>query len=486
MPVKPATKTAMPHRAPAERTRTFEEVNLGYTPARAAFEASRCLQCQDPRCESGCPVRVPIKAFVGCVAEGRLAEAFNLIREANSLPAVCGRVCPQESQCEKECTLGGPSGLKYSPVGIGHLERFVADWARDHRFSPSPLVGEVGRGPHTNESPVDSRLHVADQARVRGLKGPKVAIVGSGPSGLTAAGRLAQRGYRVTVFEALHEPGGVLRYGIPEFRLPKSVLDDEIAELKASGVEIVCNIIIGKTLSLDQLMKEMKFKAVFIGTGAGLPRFLGVPGENLNGVYSANEFLTRINLMKAFRFPEYDTPLKIGKRVAVVGAGNTAMDAVRSALRMGAEEVHVVYRRSEKEMTAREEEFIHAKEEGVVFHWLSNPVRVVGSEAGWVTGLECQPMQLGEPDASGRARPVPDDLPTETLPVDTVVVAVGTSPNRLLTRGGALETTSWGGLVVREDTAETSRPGVYAGGDAVTGAATVILAAGAGRRAGSG
>ncbi len=452
MPLQPTHKTGMPHQPARERARTFDEVNLGYTDARAVFEASRCLQCQEAACEAGCPVRVPIRAFIRCVADGQFREAFNLVKGAHPLPAICGRVCPQESQCEKLCHMA----TRFEPVGVGHLERFVADWERAHREPRSTTVQPTG---------------------------PRVAIVGAGPSGLTAAGELARLGYRVTIFEALHEPGGVLRYGIPEFRLPKQILDDEIAQLAALGVEIVCNVIIGKTITLDQLMGDMGFQALFIGTGAGLPRFLGIPGENLNGVYSANEFLTRINLMKAYQFPGCDTPLRVGTRVAVVGAGNTAMDAARSALRMGAAEVRIVYRRSETEMSAREEEYGHAKEEGVIFQWLTNPLRVVGNADGWVTGLECQPQTLGPPDESGRARPVPTNDPSVVIPIDTLVVAIGTRPNRLLTKEGKLATTSWGGLVVNEASGETSRPGVFAGGDAVTGAATVILAAGAGRRA---
>ncbi len=453
MPLRPARKTGMPHQPARERARTFDEVNCGYTPARAQFEATRCLQCQEAVCEGGCPVRVPIKAFLKRVADGQFREAFELVQDAHPLPAICGRVCPQESQCEKLCHMA----TRFEPVGIGHLERFVADWARAHRAAaPAPPIKRTG---------------------------PQVAVVGSGPSGLTAAGKLATLGYRVTIFEALHEPGGVLRYGIPEFRLPKAILDDEIAQLQALGVEIVCNVVIGKTVTLDQLMGEMEFQAVFIGTGAGLPRFVGIPGENLNSVYSANEFLTRINLMKAYQFPRCHTPLKVGARVAVVGAGNTAMDAARSALRMGAQEVRVVYRRSEVEMSARVEEYGHAKEEGVIFQWLTNPIRVIGNAEGWVAGLECQRMTLGPPDDSGRARPIPTNEPPVTIPVDTVVVAIGNSPNRLLTKGGGLKTASWGGLVVNEESGETSRPGVFAGGDAVTGAATVILAAGAGLRA---
>ena len=453
MPLKPTHKTGMPQQAPIERARTFDEVNLGYTKERAQFEATRCLQCQKPVCEDGCPVRVPIKAFLKLVAEGNFQGAFDLVRFAHPLPAICGRVCPQESQCEKLCHMA----TRFDPVAIGHLERFVADWAREHGSDRS----SAGISP----------------------SGARVAIIGAGPSGLTAAGELARLGYRVTIFEALHEPGGVLRYGIPEFRLPKVILDYEINQLQAAGVEIICNVIVGKTISMDQLMDEMRFEAVFIGTGAGLPRFLGIPGESLNSVYSANEFLTRMNLMKAYRFPESDTPLKVGSRVAVVGAGNTAMDAARSALRMGAAEVRIIYRRSEHEMSARVEEYHHAKEEGVIFQWLMNPIRVMGNEEGWVSALECQPQKLGPPDESGRARPIPSDDPPVVIPIETLVIAVGTRPNRLLTKDGGLKTASWGGLVVNEESGETSRSGVFAGGDAVTGAATVILAAGAGLRA---
>ena len=453
MPLKPVRKTGMPQQPAKQRAQCFEEVNSGYSEARAQFEALRCLQCQQAACEEGCPVKVPIKAFIECVANGEFQKAFDLVKLAHPLPSICGRVCPQESQCEKFCHMS----TRFEPVGIGHLERFVSDWARAHRKEQSAVSVE--------------------------RTGPRIAIVGSGPSGLTAAGELARLGYQVTIFEALHEPGGVLRYGIPEFRLPKAILDDEIGQLKLMGVEIACNMIVGKTIAIDQLKNEMGFQAIFIGTGAGLPRFLGIPGENFNSVYSANEFLTRINLMKAYQFPKSHTPLKVGERIAVVGAGNTAMDAARSALRMGAKEVSIVYRRSENEMSAREEEYHHAQEEGVIFKWLTNPIRVVGNTEGWVDGLECQRMKLGPPDESGRASPVPTDEPPFVIPINTLVVAIGTRPNRLLTKGGDLKTTSWGGLVVNEVSGETSKQGVYAGGDAVTGAATVILAAGAGLRA---
>lgn len=452
MPVKRADKTPMPQRTARSRAQDFVEVNQGYTPSHAAFEAERCLRCQDPVCVEGCPVRVPIPDFMHAVATGDMPEAARILRAANPLPAICGRVCPQESQCEAECSLS----KRFDPVGIGHLERFVADWER----TQPPTV----------------RANITRQE--------KVAIVGSGPSGLVCAGELARLGYPVTIYEALHAPGGVLRYGIPEFRLPKEILDWEIGLLKRMGVEIVCNIVIGKTLKLDDLFGRLGFSAVFIGTGAGLPQFLGIPGENLNGVFSANEYLTRINLMRAFKFPDADTPLSVGKRVAVIGAGNTAMDAVRSALRMGAEKALIVYRRSEKEMSARVEEYHHAIEEGVEFHWLENPLEVQGDESGWVTGLKCQKMKLGEPDDSGRARPIPIAGSEFIIPLDNVVLAIGTTPNPLLVKTTpGLGTTKKGCLVTEESTGLTTRPHVFAGGDAVTGAATVILAAGAGKRA---
>jgi glutamate synthase (NADPH/NADH) small chain len=375
-----------------------------------------------------------------------------ILRSANPLPAICGRVCPQESQCEADCSMT----QRFAPVAIGHLERFVADWERTQ--------------PPTAEAKITRQ--------------EKVAIIGAGPSGLVCAGALARLGYPVTIYEALHAAGGVLRYGIPEFRLPKEVLDWEIGLLKAMGVEIRCNVIIGKTLTLDELFGKMGYAAVFIGTGAGLPQFLGIPGENLNGVMSANEFLTRINLMGGYKFPEADTPVRVGKRVAVIGAGNTAMDAVRTSLRMGAQEAMIVYRRSDREMSARVEEYHHAQEEGVQFLWLTNPLEVVGNEEGWASGLKCQKMKLGEPDASGRARPVAIPGSEFVIPVDNVILAIGTTPNPLLTRTTAgLLTNAKGCLVADEKTGLTSKPLVFAGGDAVTGAATVILAAGAGKRA---
>ncbi|OGA13145.1 MAG: glutamate synthase (NADPH), homotetrameric [Betaproteobacteria bacterium RIFCSPHIGHO2_12_FULL_69_13] len=452
MPVKRAEKTPMPVRDAHERAHDFREVNRGYTVFHAVFEAERCLRCQEPVCVDGCPVQIPIPEFIHAVAIGDMAAAAKILRSANPLPAICGRVCPQESQCEAECSMT----KNFDPVGIGHLERYVADWER------------------TQPPAVQAKLTRAE----------KIAVIGSGPSGLVCAGELARLGYPVTIYEALHAPGGVLRYGIPEFRLPKAVLDWEIGLLKAMGVEIVCNVIIGKTLTLDELFEKHGYSAVFIGTGAGLPQFLGIPGENLNGVMSANEFLTRINLMRAYEFPEADTPVRVGKRVAVIGAGNTAMDAVRTSLRMGAEEAMIVYRRSEKEMGARIEEYHHALEEGVKFHWLTNPLEILGNAEGWATGLKCQRMQLGPKDASGRARPIPIEGSELELPVDNVVLAIGTTPNPLLTRTtSGLLTNQKGCLVADEQTGLTSKSLVFAGGDAVTGAATVILAAGAGKRA---
>jgi len=452
MPVKRAEKTPMPVRDAHERAHDFREVNRGYTVFHAVFEAERCLRCQEPVCVDGCPVQIPIPEFIHAVAIGDMAAAAKILRSANPLPAICGRVCPQESQCEAECSMT----KNFDPVGIGHLERYVADWER------------------TQPPAVQAKLTRAE----------KIAVIGSGPSGLVCAGELARQPYPVTIYEALHAPGGVLRYGIPEFRLPKAVLDWEIGLLKAMGVEIVCNVIIGKTLTLDELFEKHGYSAVFIGTGAGLPQFLGIPGENLNGVMSANEFLTRINLMRAYEFPEADTPVRVGKRVAVIGAGNTAMDAVRTSLRMGAEEAMIVYRRSEKEMGARIEEYHHALEEGVKFHWLTNPLEILGNAEGWATGLKCQRMQLGPKDASGRARPIPIEGSELELPVDNVVLAIGTTPNPLLTRTtSGLLTNQKGCLVADEQTGLTSKSLVFAGGDAVTGAATVILAAGAGKRA---
>ncbi len=443
-------KVKMPEQDPNVRNKNFLEVALGYSEEMAKEEAQRCLQCKHKPCVNGCPVNVQIPEFIRLVAEGKFEEAYEKIHETNSLPAICGRVCPQESQCEKLCV----RGIKGEPVGIGRLERFTADWFIANR---NPKIQKVQKN------------------------GRKVAIIGSGPAGLTCAGDLANLGYDVTVFEAFHIPGGVLMYGIPEFRLPKALVQKEIDNLKQQGVEIKTNMVIGKIFSLDELQQE-GFEAIFIGSGAGLPSFMGIPGENLNGVYSSNEFLTRINLMKAYLFPKYDTPVRVGKNVAVIGGGNVAMDAARSAKRLGAENVYIVYRRSEKELPARLEEIHHAKEEGVIFKLLTNPTKIIGTDDGWVKGMECVEMELGEPDSSGRRRPIVKKNSEHVIDVETVIIAIGQSPNPLIkstTKG--LDTHDWGGIIVQEDTGATSRPGVYAGGDAVTGAATVILAMGAGK-----
>ena len=435
---------------PKVRATNFDEVCLGYNMEEAMEEASRCINCKNVKCIQGCPVSINIPAFVKAVKEGKITEAADIIAESSALPAICGRVCPQETQCEGKCI----RGIKGDPISIGKLERFVADYSREHGYVP--------KKPETTN-------------------GKKVAIIGSGPAGLTCAGDLAKLGYEVTIFEALHEPGGVLTYGIPEFRLPKDeVVQKEIDNVRKLGVKIECNVVIGKSVTIDQLMEEEGFEAVFIGSGAGLPKFMGIPGENAVGVFSANEFLTRNNLMKAFR-DDYDTPIFRGTKVAVVGGGNVAMDAARTALRLGAT-TYIVYRRSEAELPARVEEVHHAKEEGIIFHLLTNPTEILEDEKGWVKGMKCVRMELGEPDASGRRRPVVIPDSEFTLDVDTVIMALGTSPNPLIsstTEG--LEINKWKCIVAEETNGQTSKNGVFAGGDAVTGAATVILAMEAGK-----
>lgn len=446
-------KNPMPEQEPLVRNKNFLEVSLGYTDEMAIDEAKRCIHCKNQPCVSGCPVNVHIPEFIGKVAEGEFEEAYEIITSTNALPAVCGRVCPQESQCEGKCT----RGIKGEPVAIGRLERFVADRHRMNQVSNNEKKGCTVRNGH------------------------KVAIIGSGPSGLSCAGDLNKMGYDVTVFEAFHKAGGVLVYGIPEFRLPKDIVQNEIDNLSACGVKFVTNAVIGKAISIDELMDEEGFEAVFVGSGAGLPRFMNIPGENLLGVYSANEYLTRINLMKAYK-TEYDTPIKKFKRIAVVGGGNVAMDSARCAKRMGAEEVYIVYRRSMEELPARREEVHHAQEEEVIFKLLNNPVKIIGDENGNVCGMECVKMELGEPDESGRRRPVAIEGSNFVLDVDAVIMSIGTSPNPLIkSTTNGLETNRRG-CIVADDYGKTSREGVYAGGDAVTGAATVILAMGAGKK----
>lgn len=446
-------KNPMPEQAPDERNRNFSEVALGYTAEMAVDEAKRCLGCKNMPCVAGCPVNVRIPEFIALVAEGKFAEAAAVVKSTNNLPAICGRVCPQETQCESQCV----RGKKGDPVAIGRLERFVADYVMEHGEPP---------------------------AEIAPANGHKVAVVGSGPAGLTCAGDLAKLGYDVTVFEALHTPGGVLVYGIPEFRLPKALVRREIATVEQLGVKIIPDMVIGKCITLDELMTEEGFEAVFVGSGAGLPNFQKIPGENLLGVYSANEFLTRINLMKAYDFPNHDTPVQVGKVAAVIGGGNVAMDAARCAKRMGAETVYIVYRRSDAELPARAEEVHHAKEEGVIFRLLTNPTQIIGDEEGRVKAMEVVEMELGEPDASGRRRPVKKPGSEYVMDVDTIIIAIGNSPNPLIkSTTPGLDCQSWGGIIVEEETGKTSREGVYAGGDAVTGAATVILAMGAGKKA---
>ena len=446
---------------PKVRAHNFDEVCHGYNLEEAMLEASRCLHCPKPRCVQGCPVNIQIPDFIERVAAGDIAGAAAVIAKDSSLPAVCGRVCPQETQCEGQCVLG----VKFEPVAIGKLERFVADYTAE------------------GACPVDSGVLSCEAAKAEAPKGAKkVAIIGAGPAGLACASDLAKAGYDVTIFEALHKAGGVLEYGIPEFRLPKEkVLKKEIDAVRALGVKIECDVIIGRTVTIDQLMDREGFEAVFVGTGAGLPKFMGIPGENFNGVFSANEFLTRNNLMKAYR-DDYLTPIHAGHRVCVVGGGNVAMDAARTALRLGAETT-IVYRRTEVELPARKEEVHHAKEEGIDFQMLTNPVEILGDERGWVRAIKCVRMELGEPDESGRRSPVAIPGSEFEIPADTVIMALGTAPNPLIAKTTAgLETTRRGGLVADEAGA-TTRPGIFAGGDAVTGAATVILAMGAGRKA---
>ena len=457
-------RQGMPKQEPSVRARNFKEVALGYTEEMAVAEASRCLQCKDKPCIAGCPVEIDIPAFIKKVSERDFEGAALILKQKNALPAVCGRVCPQEDQCEKVCVLG----KKDEPVAIGRLERFVADWEAEH------LKGE-------GTSAIEK---VQERRETPG----SVAIIGSGPAGLTVAGDLAKLGYRVVIFEAFHKPGGVLMYGIPEFRLPKAIVEREIEYVKTLGVEIKTDYVIGRILTIDDLFRD-GFDAVYVATGAGLPKFMGIPGENLSGVYSANEFLTRSNLMKAYRFPEYKTPLKIGKKVAVVGGGNVAMDAARTALRLGADEVHLIYRRSRTEMPARIEEVENAGEEGIIFHYLTNPVRIIGgvkenARGQWVRAIECIRMELGEPDESGRRSPIPISGSEFIMPMDIVIMAIGTGANPLLSSTTKdLPVDRRGYIVIESETGRTSKEGVWAGGDIVTGSATVIEAMGAGRRA---
>lgn len=453
------TRVEMPRRDPKERGSDFVEVALGLDPETAIAEAQRCLNCRHKPCVGGCPVQVPIPEFIQLVIEGDFEAADAKIKEKNSLPAICGRVCPQETQCEEVCVLA----RRGQPIAIGMLERFVADQASAAKKSPQ-----------------------ADSSSVKPEKKYKerVAVIGAGPAGLTCGADLATYGYEVDIFEALHDTGGVLRYGIPEFRLPKSIVDEEVEYVKSLGVNIVTNVAVGLTMDFNEMLSSGEYAAAFIGTGAGLPYFLNIPGENLNGVFSANEFLTRANLMKAYLFPEYDTPIKVGKRVAVVGAGNVAMDAARVSLRLGAEDVYIVYRRSREEMPARLEEIENAEEEGIQFRLLTNPARVLGDDRFRVRGMECVKMQLGEPDSSGRRRPVEIPDSSFTLEVDTVIVAVGQGANPMLTtRVDGLELNKWGNVTTYDEAGATSIPGVWAGGDIATGASTVISAMGAGKRA---
>jgi glutamate synthase (NADPH/NADH) small chain len=445
----------MPRQEAVARAKNFKEVALGYTPAMAAEEAGRCIQCPKRPCVAGCPVNIDIPEFIKAVRDGKMAEAVTVLKKTNALPGVCGRVCPQESQCEAQCTL-----LKQkAPVAIGRLERYVADWERENKAAMPP------------------------GAALPPPTGKKVAVIGSGPSGLTVAAELAKKGHAVSIFEALHVGGGVLMYGIPEFRLPKEIVQNEINFVKSLGAELLLDAVIGKCDTIDELLAG-GYDAVFLGTGAGLPMFLNIPGENANGIYSANEWLTRTNLMKAYLFPNYDTPLKVGKKVAVIGGGNVAMDAARCALRLGAAEVYIVYRRSEAELPARKEEVENAMEEGIIFKFLTNPTKFMGDGKGWVTGMECIQMELGEPDASGRRRPIAKAGSEFVMNIDTAVVALGTTPNPLIAATTiGLKTTGHGTVVADETTGKTVKDKVWAGGDIVTGAATVISAMGAGKRA---
>jgi glutamate synthase (NADPH/NADH) small chain len=450
-PLKPSERMKLPRQESIEqnaqdRSHNFTEVSLGLDEVRSLVEASRCLECKNPVCIEGCPVGIDIRSFVQLVMEKNYVGAVNKIRESNYLPAICGRVCPQESQCESVCTLG----KKHPPVAIGKLERFVADYEMQHNLFTPPVITE-----HREE---------------------KVAIVGAGPSGLTCAAELAKMGYRVTMFEALHAVGGVLRYGIPEFRLPRTILDLEVERIKSLGVEIYTNFLVGRTATIDEFFTEWGFSAVFLGTGAGTPTFMGIPGENLSGVYSANEFLTRVNLMKAYKFPDFDTPIRIGKHVAVIGGGNTAMDAVRTARRLGAEHAYLIYRRSREEMPAREEEIHHAEQEGIEFILLTSPTRIIADANSWVCGIECQKMELGEPDESGRRKPVPVKGSEYVIDVQTVIEAIGQKPNPIIQATTPGLETSKRGTVVTNDVQRTSREGVFAGGDLARGGATVILA----------
>jgi glutamate synthase (NADPH/NADH) small chain len=442
----------MPKQRPEVRRRNFNEVALGYTEKQAIEEANRCLQCPKPQCVQGCPVEIDIPAFIRLIKEGKFDEAVKKIKEKNSLPAICGRVCPQEGQCQKFCVLGKVG----DPVSIGRLERFVADWERAKGVAIPKLTPPTGK---------------------------KVAIIGAGPAGLTAAADLAKLGHKVVIFEALHSPGGVLVYGIPEFRLPKSIVQAEVDYIQKLGVELRLGYLIGRIYTIPELLKDEGFDAVFIGTGAGLPRFMGIPGENLGGIYSANEFLIRVNLMKSYAFPEYDTPIRIGRHVAVIGGGNVAMDSARSALRLGAEEVCIVYRRSREEMPARREEIENAEEEGIICKFLANPTRFIGDDKGWVKQMECICMELGPPDESGRRRPIPIKGSEFLMDVDTVIVAIGRTPNPIIQRTTeGLKVTRWG-TILADEKGKTSLEGVYAGGDIVTGEATVISAMGAGKKA---